>query len=141
MNEVVDSTLGRPRAVAALLAVFAAVGLALSAVGVYGVMAYSVAQRTREIGVRMALGATPDVVLRLILGQAVRLVAAGLGCGLACAAAATRLLDALLFETSALDPWAFAVTTVLLAVTAVLASLVPALRGIRVTPVTALRVD
>jgi ABC-type antimicrobial peptide transport system permease subunit len=116
-------------------------GLVLSGVGVYGVMAYSVAQRTREIGVRMALGATPESVLRMVLGQAGRLVAVGVAVGLACAAGVTQVLNALLYQTDALDPWIFGLTAALLATAAILASLAPALRGTRVTPIEALRMD
>jgi len=141
MEEVVDLTLSRQRVLATLLTVFALMGLVLSGVGVYGVMAYSVAQRTREIGVRMALGATRESVLRLVLGQAARLVTVGVAAGLVCAVGATQLLKVLLFRTSALDPWTFGVTTVALAAVATLASLAPALRGTRVTPVQALRVE
>jgi putative ABC transport system permease protein len=141
MESVVDQTLSRPRIVAVLLAVFALMALALAGVGVYGVMAYTVAQRTREIGVRMALGATPESVLGLVLGQAVRLVAVGVVVGLMCAAGLTRVLNALLYEVDALDPWTFGVTALVLALAATLASLAPALRGTRVTPVQALRVE
>jgi putative ABC transport system permease protein len=141
MEDVVDQTLSRPRVVTVLLAAFALMGLVLSGVGVYGVMAYSVAQRTREIGVRMALGATPESVLRMVLGQAVRLVAVGVVVGLACAAGVTQVLNALLYQTDALDPWIFGVTAALLATAAMLASLAPALRGTRVTPIEALRMD
>jgi putative ABC transport system permease protein len=141
MDEVVDATLARPRTVAAILGVFALMALVLAAVGVYGVMAYSVAQRTQEIGVRMALGATPQSVFRLILGQALRLVVVGVVIGLAAAGFLTRLLETLLFETEALDPWTFAVTAILLGLVATLASYVPARRGTRVAPVEALRAE
>jgi putative ABC transport system permease protein len=141
MEEVVDQTLSRPRIVAVLLAVFALMALALAGVGVYGVMAYTVAQRTREIGVRMALGATPESVLGLVLGQAIRLVMIGVVVGLVCAAGATRVLNALLYEIDALDPWTFGATAVVLALAATLASLAPAFRGTRVTPVQALRME
>jgi putative ABC transport system permease protein len=141
MDEVVDATLARPRAVAALLTAFALMALILAGVGVYGVMAYSVAQRTQEIGVRMALGATPQSVFRLIIGQALRLVAIGVVAGLVAAGGLTRLLGTLLYETEPLDPVTFGATGVLLIAVASIASYVPARRGTRVAPVEALRAD
>ena len=101
MEEVIDQTLARPRVVAVLLSVFAAMALVLAGVGVYGVMAFSVAERTHEIGVRMALGATPESVLRLVIGDAFRLVAIGVAVGLVAALALTQVLRALLFDTDA----------------------------------------
>jgi putative ABC transport system permease protein len=141
MTEVVSATLARPRAIAALLAAFALMALVLAAVGVYGVMAYSVAQRTQEIGVRMALGATPGSVFTLVLGHALRLVAAGVVIGLVAAGALTRLLETLLYQTEPLDPWTFGATAVILLLVAALASYVPARRGTRVAPVEALRAE
>jgi putative ABC transport system permease protein len=141
MEEVVDATLARPRVVAVLLTVFALAALVLAAVGVYGVMAYSVAQRTQEIGVRMALGATPDSVFRLVLGDALRLIAAGVVAGLVAAAALTGVLRTLPYQIDLFDPWAFGLTALLLVLVATLASYVPARRGTRVTPVEALRAE
>ncbi|OFW28867.1 MAG: hypothetical protein A3H97_16345 [Acidobacteria bacterium RIFCSPLOWO2_02_FULL_65_29] len=141
MEEVVDATLSRPRVVTVLLTVFALMALALAGVGVYGVMAYSVAQRTQEIGVRMALGATPASVFRLVLGQAMRLVFVGVVAGLAAAAGLTRLLGALLFETGPLDPVTFGGMALLMVLVATLACYVPARRGTRVAPVEALRAE
>jgi putative ABC transport system permease protein len=141
MDAVVDATLARPRIVTVLLTVFAVMALALAAVGVYGVMAYSVAQRTQEIGVRMALGATADSVFGLVLGQALRLVGIGVVTGLVFAAALTRLLATLLYETEPLDPLTFILTAVVLTLVATLASYVPARRGTRIAPNQALRAD
>jgi ABC-type antimicrobial peptide transport system permease subunit len=104
-------------------------------------MAYSVSQRTQEIGVRMALGATADSVFRLVLGQALRLVIIGVVIGLLAAAGLTQFLDAVLYETPPLDPLTFGGTALLLILVATLASYVPAYRGMRITPVEALRTE
>jgi putative ABC transport system permease protein len=141
MEAVVDSTLARARTVSVLLSAFALIALVLAAVGVYGVMAYSVSQRTQEIGVRMALGATVDSVFRLVLGQALRLVVIGIVAGLVAAAVLTRLLETLLFETEPLDPVTFAATALVLMIVATLASYVPARRGMRIAPTEALRAE
>ncbi len=141
LEDVVDATLARPRTVSVLLTAFALIALVLAGVGVYGVMAYSVAQRTQEIGVRMALGATTQSVFRLVLGQALRLVAAGVVVGLVAAGALTRLLETLLYETEPLDPGTFAITAILLVGVATLASYIPARRGTRIAPVEALRAE
>jgi putative ABC transport system permease protein len=141
MRDVVDLTLSRPRAVAVLLTAFALLALILAGVGVYGVMAYSVAQRTQEIGVRMALGATPQSVFGLVLGQALRLVAIGVVAGVIAAAALTRVLTTMLFETEPIDPWTFVTTAIVLIAVATLATYVPARRGTRVAPVEALRAE
>ena len=141
MADVVDATLARPRAVSVLLTAFALMALVLAGVGVYGVMAYSVSQRTQEIGVRMALGASTDSVFRLVIGKALKLVSIGVVVGLVAAAGLTRLLTTMLFETEALDPWTFAGTAVVLMLVATLASYVPARRGTRVAPIEALRAE
>jgi putative ABC transport system permease protein len=141
MDDVISATVARQRTVAVLITAFALMALALAGVGVYGVMAYSVAQRTQEIGVRMALGATPMSVFRLVLGQAMRLVVLGVVIGIAAAAGLTRLLETLLYETEPLDVTTFAVTTLVLMAVATLASYVPARRGTRVAPVEALRAE
>jgi putative ABC transport system permease protein len=129
MEEVVDVTLARPRVVAVLLAVFAVMALVLAGVGVYGVMAYAVTERTHEIGVRMALGATPESVLRLVIGQACRLVLLGIVVGLASAVALTRVLTSLLYDTDARDPWTLGATAIVLLIVAITAASVPAFRG------------
>jgi putative ABC transport system permease protein len=139
LEDVVGSTIARPRAISVLVGVFALVALLLAAVGVYGVMAYSVSQRTQEIGVRMALGATTKSVFRLVLGQAMRLVAIGIVAGLLAAGALTRALERLLYQIEPLDPWTFGVTALVLLVVATLASYVPARRSRRIAPVDALR--
>jgi putative ABC transport system permease protein len=141
MDEVIDQTLARPRVILVLLSVFAVMALVLAAVGVYGVMAFSVAERTHEIGVRMALGATPQSVLRLVIAEAFRLVAIGVGAGLLAAAALAQVLRALVFETDVRDPWTLAVTALLLMLVALAAASVPARRGTRIMPVQALRVQ
>jgi putative ABC transport system permease protein len=141
MREVVDATLARPRTVSTLLIAFAGIALVLAGVGVYGVMAYSVSQRTQEIGVRMALGASASSVFRMVLGQGLRLVVVGVLTGVVAAAAFTRLLESLLFQTDALDPLTFGVTALVLMAVATLASYVPARRGTRITPIEALRTE
>jgi putative ABC transport system permease protein len=139
MEEVVDATLARPRTVSVLLTAFALIALVLAGVGVYGVMAYSVSQRTQEIGVRIALGATTDSVFRMVLGQALKLVAIGVVLGVVAAATLTRLLTTLLYNTEPWDPATFAATAVVLTLVAAFASYVPARRATRITPVEALR--
>jgi len=131
-----------PARVGALLATgFGALGMLLAALGVYGVVAFSVARRTKEIGLRMALGAAPRTVLAMVLGQGFTLVAVGLGLGAALAVAAATVLRGLLYQVSPLDPvaWTAAVAAVLLA--AFVANAVPARRAMRVEPLTALRTD
>jgi putative ABC transport system permease protein len=141
MDHVVDATLARPRVVSTLLMVFALMALMLAGVGVYGVMAYSVAQRTQEIGVRMALGATTQSVFRLILGGALRLVIVGVFLGVIAAAWLSRFLTTMLFQTERFDLMTFAATAAVLAIVAMVASCVPARRGMRVAPVEALRAE
>jgi putative ABC transport system permease protein len=141
MEEVVDATIARPRVTATLLTAFAIIALVLAGVGVYGVMAYAVTERTHEIGVRMALGATREAVMSLVVGQAVRLVLSGIAIGLAGAVALTRVLSSLLYETNARDPWTLGITALVLLLVALAAALVPALRGTRIVPTQALRVQ
>ena len=124
-----------------LLAAFAAAALLLAASGLYGVIAYGVSRRTHEIGVRMTLGARPGDVLRMVMGEGMRLASLGIALGLAAALLLTRTLRSLLFGVSAADPFTFAAITLLLAAAALLACWLPARRAIRVTPVTALRAE
>ncbi len=125
----------------ALLAAFAGLALLLAAVGIYGVMTQFVAQRTHEIGIRMALGAHPFNVLRLVLGQAMRLALLGLGIGIVAAAGATRLIRSLLYGISASDPAALIFVAVLLIGVVLLATYIPARRAMRVDPIIALRYE
>jgi ABC-type lipoprotein release transport system permease subunit len=129
------------RLIAQALSALAAFAMALAALGVYGVVAYAAARRTREIGVRVALGATRRDVLRLFGSQGARLAAAGAALGLAGAAATTRALGAMLFGTDPLDPTVLAGGTALLAAVAVTASWIPARRAARLDPVVALRTE
>jgi ABC-type antimicrobial peptide transport system permease subunit len=131
----------RRRFNAALLAGFAGVALLLAAVGLYGVMSYTVAQHTRDFGIRIALGADTRTVLGGVLGQALALVGVGLAVGVAGALAMTRVLAGLLYDVSATDPVVFVSIAVLLTAVAVVASLVPARRATRVNPIVALQYE
>jgi putative ABC transport system permease protein len=141
LDDVVGGSVARPRAMSVLVGAFALVALLLAAVGVYGVMAYSVRERTQEIGVRMALGATATSVFRLVLGQALRLVSIGVVIGLIASAGLTSMLERLLFQVQPLDPWTFAGTAILLFAVAAIACYLPARRSMRLAPVEALRVN
>jgi putative ABC transport system permease protein len=121
--------------------VFAAVALLLAMAGVYGVMAYTVSQRVPEIGVRMALGATPGDILRMIVGQGAKLAGIGLGIGIALALGASRLLQGLLFGVTPRDPAILAAVMVLVAVAALCACYIPGRRALRVEPMVALRAE
>ncbi len=129
----------RPRFAATLLGLLAAIGLALAAFGLYGVLGFVVARRTREIGVRMALGAAPGAIARMVLGNASRWLALGLLCGLALSVAVSRALGALLLEVSAADPVAWAAAAGVLIAAALLAAWFPSRRAARVDPMEALR--
>jgi predicted permease len=141
MEEAVAKALARPRFQSALLGSFAALALLLAAVGIYGVMSYAVARRTREIGLRLTLGARPADVLRLVLSQALRRVAIGAGLGLAGAWLLARTLTTLLYGVPPTDPVTFALVPLVLATAAGAASYLPARRAARVDPMVALRVD
>jgi putative ABC transport system permease protein len=138
-EQVIADRMAGLRLVAALMMMFGALALTLASVGVYGVMAYAVSQRTREIGVRMALGARPQDVLRLVLGQSLKLAALGLAIGLPVALALGRAMAGALFGVIALDPMTFVSFTLLLTGAALLAGYLPAQRATKVDPITALR--
>lgn len=139
MREQLDRMSWPQRAAAILLAAFGAVAILLAAVGLYGVMSYTVSQSRRELGLRMALGAgTPDL-LRLVLGHALELTAGGLALGAGAALALTRLMGKLLYGTSPLDPRAFAAAAVAMAAVAVAACLLPSWRATRTSPLGVLR--
>lgn len=141
MEDVVANKLSRPRLYAVLLGIFAAIAVVLAATGLYGVMTYSVARRTGEIGVRVALGAERRQVMTLVLRQGMLLTAAGMMVGFAGAAAMTRYLEALLFGLTPLDPMTFIGVAALFVGTAILASYVPTRRALRIDPVVALRTE
>jgi putative ABC transport system permease protein len=139
MEEVVSQSVARQRFSMLLLGVFAGLALLLAAVGIYGVMSYSVAQRTREIGIRIALGAQRSDVLKMTVGEGLRLVSTGVVIGLGTALILTRVMSSLLFGVSTNDPITFITISLILVSVAVLASYVPALRATRVDPMFALR--
>jgi putative ABC transport system permease protein len=137
----VANSLGVQRIVASLTIVFAGLALGLSAVGLYSVLAYAVSQRTSELGIRMALGAQPGHVIRLVMSSGLKLVAIGLIVGLAGAAGAARLIRSLLFNVQPMDPAIYAGVTVLFAVVAAAACLAPSWRASRIDPLVALRAE
>ena len=141
MNDVVGASAGQPRFRAVLLAALSGLALAIAVVGVYGVTSYAVVQRTRELGICLAVGAAPRDVLRLVLGRSLLLIGAGIASGLLAAAALTRLMSDLLYGITPLDVTTFAGVTLLLFVVAFVASYLPARRATRIDPVTALRFE
>jgi putative ABC transport system permease protein len=139
MEELVSLQTGMRRFNVVLLGLFAGLALLLAAVGIYGVMSYLVTQRTSEIGVRMALGASPSDVLRLVLGHSARLLVVGVVLGILATLASGKLLASIVFHVKPNDPALIAAITLLLGVVALLASYLPARRAARVDPMVALR--
>ena len=141
MEQIMVESMAQPRTQTWLIAAFAAVALALAALGIYGLISYSVAQSTRDMGIRIALGASAGHVLRLVLSRGMILTGAGLLLGLGGALALNRVLSTLLFGVTATDPWTFVSVSVLLALVALAAGLIPARRATRIDPVAALRFE
>jgi ABC-type antimicrobial peptide transport system permease subunit len=139
MEERLESASAQSRSMMLLIGVFSATALILAVVGIYGVIAYSVAQRTQELGIRIALGASSSDIFRLVIGNGLKLAVAGILVGLAASFALTRLMASLLFQTSATDPITFAGSALVFAVVAALASYLPARRAMRINPTDALR--
>jgi putative ABC transport system permease protein len=135
----VSASLAQPRLRTVVLGTFAGLALLLAAVGIYGVMSYAARQRTREIGIRMAIGASTRAILRLFLARGAAMVGGGIAAGLLGAVALTRALQTLLFGVSTSDPLVFAGVTTMLAAVAMVAAWVPARRATRLDPVVALR--
>jgi putative ABC transport system permease protein len=141
LGEMVSDSIEQPRFFALLSVSFAALALILAAIGIYGVMAYAVAQRTREIGVRMALGATPSTVFRLVVGDGLKLTGLGVALGVAASLIVARWLTTLLFNVRPGDPWTLAATAAVLLLVAAAACFIPARRATRVDPMVALRAE
>jgi len=141
MESVVSSSVSQPRLITQITGVFAGFALLLAAIGIYGVMAYSVTARKQEMGIRMALGASPRDILRLVVGQGMRMALIGVALGVVVSLALTRLLASLLFGVGATDPLVFSAAAVALVVTALAACYLPARRATRVDPIVVLRCD
>jgi ABC-type antimicrobial peptide transport system permease subunit len=139
MDEVIAGSFAARRLSMILLAIFAILALALSCVGIYGVISYVVGQRTREIGIRMALGAQQRDVLRMVLGDGARMALVGVIAGIVAALGLTRLMANQLFGVSAYDPLTFTAVAIVLTLVALLACYLPARRAVRVDPMIALR--
>jgi putative ABC transport system permease protein len=141
LEQIISDSVAQPRFNTLLLTLFAGIAMTLAALGLYGLMTYAVSERTREIGIRMALGAEANRILRLVVGQGLMVVTVGVGIGLAGAAALTRMLTGLLFGVSTTDPAVFAIIAFLLAAVALLACWLPARRAARVDPMEALKCE
>ena len=141
MDKLVSDDVSAPRLTLVLLGLFSALAVVLAAIGIYGVISYSVAQRTHEIGVRMTLGAHPRDVLRLVLGQVGKFALTGIAVGIVAALGLTRLMSSLLFSVSASDPATFAAVAILLVLVAIFACYIPVRRAMRVDPMVALRYE
>jgi putative ABC transport system permease protein len=141
MEELLSNTAAQPRLNTVLLSAFAAVALLIASIGIYGVLAYSVSQRTGEIGVRLALGATPRDVLRLIVSEGMRVVLIGIGIGLLGGLALGRTVSSLVFGIPVRDPITFTGVAVTLAGVALAACVIPAIHASRVDPIVALRYE
>jgi len=141
MEDLMGVWLAQQRFNMLLLGLFAALALILAAVGIYGIMAYRVAQRTHEIGIHIALGAQRQDVLRLIVGDGAKLAFFGIAIGIAGAIVLTRVMTSLLFEVTPTDPTSFSLGTILLAIVALAACYIPARRAMRVDPMVALRYE
>jgi putative ABC transport system permease protein len=139
MQEAVDRTTAVQRVAVTMLGVFGALALVLAAIGLYGVMSYSVSQRSRELGLRMALGADASNLMRLVMSNGLSLTAGGVVLGLAVALGTTRLMGNLLYNVSPRDPLAFAAALAVMTVAALVACFLPAWRAMRTDPVRALR--
>jgi putative ABC transport system permease protein len=139
MHQILSDSVAQPRFRATLVGLFALAALVLAATGIYGVIAYLVSQRRNEMGIRLALGAESKDILRLIVGEGLKLIGAGILLGLMGALMLTRLLSALLFGVSATDPLTFVIIAIVMTIVALLACYLPARRATKVDPIIALR--
>jgi putative ABC transport system permease protein len=141
MPEIITQSLGQPRFFMMMLGTFAGIALALTIAGLYGVLSYAVAQRTRELGIRIALGSTPGGLVRLVTREGVMLVAIGVAVGFAASVAITRVMVSILYGVSPVDASAWVLAAACLIGPTVLATVVPALRASRADPIAAMRVE
>jgi len=141
MDDIIDVDVADRQQQMVLLAAFSALALLLASIGLYGVLSYAVTQRSREIGLRIALGASTGSVMRMVVVRGLLLTAAGLALGLAAAWATTRAMQSVLYGVTAGDPWTFTAVVALLGGTALLASYLPARRASRMDPIAVLRAD